>query len=400
MKFLRKTLSLVLAMTCAMSFVACNDLLGGNSSESSSENPLFSSMFGEYSESSTTSTIVSSQDSSSLEEDSSFEDSSSLEEDSSVEDSSSSEEEIVEEMSIHFLQLGNNKSGDCTLIKTGDTEVLIDAGSTTGSAATIVPYIKNYCTDGVLEYVIATHGDTDHISAFVGGSSGAGIFDSFECEIIIDSALTTKTTQIYKNYVTKRDAEVAAGATHYTSIECWNEANGAQRSYAIGQTITMEILYQKYYENTTSNENNYSVCVMFTQGENHYLFTGDLEESGEKSLVASNTLPKCTLFKAGHHGSDTANTTTLLSVIQPEIVVACCCCGDQYEFPHQGFINNVAPYTDRVYVPKMMDKLMNGNIVVSSDGKTVDVQCSNNNILLKDTDWFKANRTMPSAWAA
>ena len=42
-------------------------------------------------------------------------------------------------------------------------------------------------------------------------------------------------------------------------------------------------------------------------------FEGDLEESGEKSLVASNTLPKCTLFKAGHHGSDTANTTTLLS---------------------------------------------------------------------------------------
>jgi competence protein ComEC len=128
------------------------------------------------------------------------------------------------------------------------------------------------------------------------------------------------------------------------------------------------------------------------------LFTGDLEESGEKSLVESNDLPKCTLFKAGHHGSKTANTTTLLSVIQPEIVVACCCCGDQYGFPHQEFINNVAPYTDQVYVPKMKDKLMNGNIVISSDGKQVNVQCSNNNTLLKDTDWFKSNRTTPTAW--
>ena len=73
----------------------------------------------------------------------------------------------TDELSIHFPMLGNKNSGDCTLIKTGNTEVLIDAGSTRGSAATIVPYIKQYCTDGVLEYVIATHAHEDHIAAFV-----------------------------------------------------------------------------------------------------------------------------------------------------------------------------------------------------------------------------------------
>lgn len=385
MKDFKKTIALFLATACLSSFAACGDFFepssgGGGSDESS------------YSVSSITESSFTYSSSSEFSSDSIDQDS------SSVDSGISSETEVVEELSIHFLQFDNNTSGDCALIKTGNTEVLIDAGSTTGSASTIVPYIRKYCTDGVLEYVIATHGDSDHISAFVGSEKNPGVFDSFDCEVIIDSAYTTKETNLYDNYVAKRDAEVELGATHYTAIECWKEVNGAKRSYALGQTITMEILYQKYYETKTSNENNYSVCVLFTQGEQHYLFTGDLEESGEKSLVESNKLPKCTLFKAGHHGSDTANTTALLSVIQPEIVVACCCCGDKYDFPHQAFIDRVAPYTNCVYVPKMKNGIMNGNIVISSNGKTVNVDCSNNNTVFKDTEWFKANRTMPDAW--
>ena len=73
-----------------------------------------------------------------------------IEENSSEELGGGDSSEVVTsgEMSVHFLQLGNKNSGDCTLIKVGDTEVLIDAGSTDGSAATIVPYISQYCTDG------------------------------------------------------------------------------------------------------------------------------------------------------------------------------------------------------------------------------------------------------------
>ena len=32
-------------------------------------------------------------------------------------------------LQIHFIELGSEKSGDCTLIQVGNTEVLIDAGS-------------------------------------------------------------------------------------------------------------------------------------------------------------------------------------------------------------------------------------------------------------------------------
>ena len=71
---------------------------------------------------------------------------------------------ITDDLQIHFLELGNKYTGDCTLIKVGDTEILVDAGSRQSSAGTITSYVKNYCTDGVLEYVIATHGDLTQLT--------------------------------------------------------------------------------------------------------------------------------------------------------------------------------------------------------------------------------------------
>ena len=390
MKKVKSFLFSILALSLAC-FTACEMNFGGD--------PFNSRLEEEYPSASTESV-----ESTVIESDGS--------EDSTLTSEESSEgESSIASLSIHFLELGNKYTGDCTLIKVGDTEVLIDAGSRKGSAKTIVPYVQQYCTDGVLEYVIATHAHQDHIAGFVGTSTEKGIFESFVCETIIDYPLTEVTSQIRTNYENLRDEEVQKGAKHYTALECWNNQNGAQRSYTLGAGVTMNILYQKYYEEDASDENDYSVCMLLSQGDKHYLFTGDLEKHGEQSLVGSNDLPDCVLFKGGHHGSPTSNTPALLSVIKPDIVCVCCCCGsDEYTsnvanmFPSQAFVDNVAPYTDKVYVTTMVAtgtagyQSMNGNIVLSSNGGEVTVNCSNNNTLFKDTDWFKANRTMPNAW--
>lgn len=315
------------------------------------------------------------------------------------------------DMSIHFPELGNEYTGDCTLIKVGNTEVLIDAGSRKGSAATLVPYVSQFCTDGTLEYVVATHAHQDHIAGFVGTSSADGIFESFVCETIIDYSLTNATSKIKEDYESLRDAEVKAGAKHYTALDCWQNKNGASRTFALSESVTMEILYQKFYETETDDENDYSVCLQIVDGENRYLFTGDLEKDGEASLVQNNDLKKCVLFKGAHHGSPTSNTAELLAKIDPEIVCVCCCCGsDEYTdnvanmFPSQAFVDRIAPYTDRVYVTSVVAEnddgftSMNGDIVLTSVGGAISMRCSNNTTPFKDTDWFKKNRTMPTAW--
>ncbi len=321
------------------------------------------------------------------------------------------------ELSIHFLQLGNEYTGDCVYIKAGDTDILVDAGSRASSVSTIDAYLKQYITDSTLEFVIATHADRDHIAGFAAKN---GIFDKYDCEIIIDFAKTNKDTETYKDYVKNRDAEVTAGAKHYTALECFNQTGTAQRTYTLAPNITMTFLYQEFYEQTTSDENDYSVCFMITYGEKNYLFTGDLEKDGEESLVKENTLPEVELFKAGHHGSKTSTTDKLLEVIKPKIVCVCCCAGsveytqnNDNTFPTQAFIDRVAKYTDKVYVTSRVNlkyneekqkfengeyKLMNGNIVVMTSGTTVTVKCSHNDVLLKDTDWFKNKRTCPTYW--
>ena len=119
------------------------------------------------------------------------------------------------------------------------------------------------------------------------------------------------------------------------------------------------------------------------------------------------------LYKAGHHGSSTSSSSDFSAAIKPEIVCVCCCAGSpEYtdtkdnQFPTQQFINTIAPYTTNVYVTSLCvdwdnDEWtsMNGNIVVIAlPSQNLTVNGSNNETLLKDTDWFKANRTLPIAW--
>ena len=359
-----------------------------------------------------------------------------------LEDNPLSEYPLVledDEMSFHFMMLGNDKAGDCVYIKAGDTDILIDAGSRLNSVSSIQAYINRYMTDDVLEYVIVTHSDQDHIDGFVATSKNQSIFDLYECEVIIDFNLSNKelltdkgNPTLLSKYYASRDAEVALGANHYTALDCYNQINGAQKIYNLAEDMSMEILYNYYYDHKSSDENNYSVCVMFRHGNKNFLFTGDLEAEGEEYLVEYNNLPQVELFKAGHHGSPTSSNNCLLNVIKPKISVACCCAGSvEYTqnkantFPSQAYIDRIAPYTDMVFVPVYINTTydqskekyvndgeygaLNGNIMIRSLSESVDENGevvaskiayvgSNNSLKLKDTDWFKQNRTTPSAW--
>ena len=87
----------------------------------------------------------------------------------------------VEPLLISFLELGNKYTGDSIYIKAGETDILIDAGSQKNSATAISNYVNQHCTDGKLEYVIATHAHEDHIAAFVGSKTdGTGIFNNYK----------------------------------------------------------------------------------------------------------------------------------------------------------------------------------------------------------------------------
>lgn len=316
------------------------------------------------------------------------------------------------DLSIHFLELGNKYTGDCTYINAGGVDILIDAGSKVSSIPTLIEYLDQYVTDGILEYVIVTHAHEDHYAGFATPEDTESIFDHFECKTIIDFSQTNQKddARMYNNYLRERNEEIERGATHYTAAECMTSGNNI---FDLGNNMQLQILDSYYYyTKDSSGENNHSVCAMINQGDQHFLFTGDLEKKGEEKLVELNELPEVVLYKAGHHGSKTSSNEVLLEVVKPEIVCVCCCAGSpeytdvaENQFPTQDFIDRISAYTDRVYITTLcLDykagtyTSMNGNIVVTSTPNGVSVACSNSDLVLKEWEWFIKNRTCPTAW--
>ncbi len=340
------------------------------------------------------------------------------------------------ELSIHFLELGNKHSGDSTFIKVdngeSDIDILIDAGSKSTSIPTIKAYVDQYLTDGILDYVVVTHAHEDHYAGFATNDSMQSLFDIYKVGTIIEFAKTNKTlsNKMYANYVREREEERESGATWFTALDCINGATDEKTGNVASQVVqlgtdtgvSMKILNHKFYTAEAESENDYSVCLLISQEgssddkDKHYLFTGDLEADGEESLVSpamNNNLPQVEVYKAGHHGSKTSSSLALLEVIRPKAVCVCCCAGSsQYtsklenQFPTQIFINNVAQFTENVYVTTICINYqegkfesMNGNIVICANKDQENTfQFSNNDTRLKDTEWFKANRTTPEQW--
>ena len=344
------------------------------------------------------------------------------------------EDVLYDDFQIHFMMLGNDAAGDSIYIKAGDTDILIDAGSESNSFTTTSAYINQYCKDKKLEYVIATHGDADHIAAF------PKFFQNYAVDTCIDFSCetseqfqsfkssgaksrsyfagTTKTTATYGNYLKARDQYAKH---HYTAGECFKNLNGASSQYQLSDNVTMTFLYNYYYFDNDNNnkadsddENNFSVCTLFSyikDGKSqHFILTGDLELEGEKKMAAyydgstkEKTLPEVELYKAGHHGSKTSSNDCLLSIIKPKICVVCCCAGTseytynvQHQFPTQSFINHIAKYTSRVYVTTVLENkggswthtAMNGNVIISEGINGIGIKASNNLTKLKDSEWF------------
>lgn len=335
------------------------------------------------------------------------------------------------EVSVHFLELANKYTGDCTYIKVGkDIYILIDCGSKSSSISYVKEYLDNYVTDGILEYVIITHAHRDHYAGFATSTKLESIFDIYYCQNIItfSQVVEGKSDATYNNYLRElndtknnihkevyNNPQTKAKSNVYTAKECINNENGATNIFTLineeSNKVSLEILNSYFYTNTAKTENEHSVCCLITHNDKHFLFTGDLEAKGEQYLISMNdfSAKKADLLKAGHHGSKTSSSNEFLSatIKQNAIVCVCCCAGSseyttdiKNQFPTKDFINRISQYTTYVYVTTMCINYkenkfasFNGNIAIISQGQiNLSVYCSNNTTLLKDSDWFKQNR--------
>ena len=322
-------------------------------------------------------------------------------------------------LSVNFLELGNKYTGDCVFINAGEFEILIDAGSRADSVDDIYEYVKPY-VDGQLEYVVVTHAHQDHYAGFATKDYENSLFSKFDGGIgtVVTFAQTNQKADkagLYQYFENNVKTLKEKGTERKYVNEYFK--SGASPTVKINDNVSIEFLEHKFYREKSKTENNYSVCfqIVETAGETvyRYLFTGDLEEDGEKDLVKQNAakMGKTRLYKAGHHGSKTSTSQELLDVIEPDTICVCACAGSpEYtknkdnQFPTQAFVDRV--YTKNAGTQVFVTSLcvdydankftsMNGNIVICSAGNSVTRYFSNNATELRETEWFKTNRKLP-----
>lgn len=253
------------------------------------------------------------------------------------------------ELSVHFIDV---EQGDCTLILTEDSAVLIDAGEAK-QGAKVLSYLKS---QGIfrLDYVIGTHPHSDHIGGL------ASVIDEFDIGIVILPKIPDKlipTTRTYENLlsaISKKGLKIKA-------------ANVGDVLNLGGAELEILAPIGKY-----DNLNDYSVVSKVTHGRNSFLITGDIEKSAEKDLTKLKSQLRSTVLKVPHHGSRGSNSAEFLEQVEPEYAVIMLGENNTYGHPHEDALNRLLDIDSEIIRTDL-----SGDVVFESDGRAITYYTQN-----------------------
>lgn len=249
--------------------------------------------------------------------------------------------EYTDDMLVHFIDVGQ---GDSIFIELPNGEsMLIDAGES-DEADKVVTYIYSQGYDTV-DYVVATHAHSDHIGGL------PTVLGSFNINnFYMTSAVAT--TQIYENMLYAVEDSGADVHSVMAGDVILNKAN-----------LLIEVVAPKAIDDEEQNNN--SIVVKLTYGDDKFLFTGDAEKSEEDGIW---TNIKCDVLKIGHHGSDSSSTSNFLKKVEPTYAVISCGLNNSYGHPTSDVLKRLDDRNIDVYRTDIQ-----GTIIFTSNGKDISV---------------------------
>jgi beta-lactamase superfamily II metal-dependent hydrolase len=258
---------------------------------------------------------------------------------SSRSDSDSSDDTVgSDSFEIHYLDVGEGLS---VLVRSDGHSLLYDGGGSSTSSF-VVSYLKNQGITN-LDYIIASHYDSDHLSGLVGALH---VFTA-------GAVLGPDDTHDSRTYTSFLQAVSDAGLTV--------KHPEVGDSYTLG-SATITILAP---QQISTESNNNSIAIRIANGSNRFLLMGDAQTESESAMCASGLPLKCDVICVGHHGSSNSTSNLLLDCAQPSYAVISVGTND-YGHPHQETLQRLSDHNVTVL---RTDQL--GTIIARSDGQTI-----------------------------
>lgn len=250
------------------------------------------------------------------------------------------------ELIIHFIDVGQ---GDSIYIKTPEGEnILIDAGSK-AKGHDVVAYLQKQKVK-VIDYMIATHPDADHI----GGLDE--VLEAIEVKNVY-APKVSHTTQAYKDFLTAVKNEKLTIKTAKLDVELPLKNKDIKAKF-VGPV-------KEYKKNDL---NNWSAVLHINYDKNNFLFAGDAELASEQDMIDKKLISKVDVLKVGHHGSKDSSSATFLNLTKPTYSIISVGAKNSYKHPTTETLNRLKAIKTTVY---RTDK--NGNIRVTSDGQKITI---------------------------
>lgn len=203
--------------------------------------------------------------------------------------------EAQNEFTVKVMSIGK---ADAIVLKTANHTVLIDTGKR-GDGKDILKYLEAKGVEKI-DYLFITHFDSDHVGGAV------KLLNNIDIENIIAPKYKDNNSE-YKRYINAlsdnvKKQQIITGKMSFILDDVLFEAYPAMRNY--------------YKE----SDNDFSIVISATHGENKFLFAGDAEDERLKELFTQLDYGY-KFLKVPHHGRLGKNSEEFIEKVSPEIAV-------------------------------------------------------------------------------
>ena len=259
---------------------------------------------------------------------------------------------------IHFINVGQ---GDAVAVKFDNGKVMLIDSGTELYKDKLFNYLDNILiVNGVIDYLVLTHIDADHSGNII------DILNKYEIRNFYRPKLystyehnnATNSNEIFDNIIS---------ITTSKGIDTYYNEVGVTLSVGLSMLTWLSPIGVSFDDNLESNE--YSPVIRLDYNGKSALFTGDIDDKIEESLVTryNNSELDVDVLKIAHHGSNYSTSEEFLRATTPKY--ACISVGENtYGHPGNKLLERILAY-DENFNTSLYDNLYttqnNGNVIIA-----------------------------------